>query len=359
MRRALVILGVMLAAAAGPRAQEDSGTVIKQDVRVVHVLASVKDKNGRPVAGLTAGDFVLQEDGRPQKITHFSRSDSLPLSLGLLIDTSRSQRRLIEQEKTASRQFFEQVLRPDTDRAFLLRFDFEAALMKNLTRSVQELEAALQRVRLAEERLHLPPDSGGTVLYDAVYLAAGEVLATPAGQKAMVVISDGVDFGSMVTLADAVSTAQRAETAVYCIRYADPEAYQRRDSGGRGGGRGTGGVSIGIPFPIPIPGGPTGGPTGRPGGSPGGKPGQAPADGKLVLQQLAEETGGAAFDISDGKDLEAIYRQIGEELRNQYVIGYTPETESAGGDFRQIRLEAKQKGLTVRCRAGYYPRKNN
>lgn len=358
MRRSLAILGVMLAAGAAPRPQEEPGTVIKQDVRVVHVLASVKDKNGRPVSGLTADDFVLQEDGRPQKITNFSCSDTLPLSLGLLVDTSRSQRRLIEQEKTASRQFFGQVLRPGTDQAGLLRFDFEAALMKGLTHSVPDLEAALQRVRLAEERLHLPPDSGGTVLYDAVYLAASEVLAAPSGQKAMVVISDGVDFGSMVSLTDAVSAAQRAETAVYCIRYADPEAYQRQDRGGHGGGRGTGGVSIGIPFPIPIPGGPSGGPSGRPGGGPGGRPGQEPADGKRVLQQLADETGGAAFDISDGKDLEGIYRQIGEELRNRYVIGYTPDTESTDGGFRQIHLETKQKGLTVRCRAGYYPRNN-
>ena len=355
MRRALAILGVLLAAGASPRAQEDSGAVIKQDVRVVHILASVKDKDGRPVAGLTAEDFILQEDGRPQKITHFSRSDTLPLSLGLLVDTSRSQRRLIEQEKTASRQFFEQVLRPDTDRACLLRFDFEAALMKDLTHSLPELEAALQRVRLAEERLHLPPDSGGTVLYDAVYLAASEVLTAPTGQKAMVVISDGVDFGSMIPLADAVSAAQRAETAVYCIRYADPSAYQQRDQGGHGGGRGTGGVSIGLPWPIPVPGGPTGGPTGRPGGGRGGRNGQAPADGKLALQELATQTGGAEFDISDGKDLEGIYRQIGEELRNQYVIGYTPDTESTSGDFRQIHLETKQKELTVHCRAGYYP----
>ena len=256
MRRALVILGVMLAAGAVPHAQEDSGTVIKQDVRVVHILAGVKDKNGRPVAGLTAGDFILQEDGRPQKITNFSRSDTLPLSLGLLVDTSRSQRRLIEQEKTASRQFFEQVLRPDTDQACLLRFDFEAALMKNLTHSVQELEAALQRVRLAEERLHLPPDSGGTVLYDAIYLAATEVLATPTGQKAMVVISDGVDFGSMVTLEDAVASAQRAETAVYCIRYADPSAYQRKRPGRARRGPGDRGRLHRDPLPHPHPGRP-------------------------------------------------------------------------------------------------------
>jgi VWFA-related protein len=355
MRRAFVILGVMLAAGAVPRPQEESGTVIRQNVQVVHVLAGVKDKNGRAVAGLTAADFVLQEDGRSQTIIHFSRSDSLPLSLGLLVDTSRSQRRLIEQEKTASRLFFEQVLRPETDQACLLRFDFEAALMKNLTQSRAELEAALKRVRLAEERLHLPPDSGGTVLYDAVYLAAGDILATPAGQKAMVVISDGVDFGSMVTLADAVAAAQRAETAVYCIRYADPEAYQRKDQGGHGGSRGTGGVSIGIPFPIPIPGGPTGRPGGGPGGRPGKGSGPSPADGKQTLQQLAADTGGALFDLSDGKDLEAIYRQIGEELRNQYVIGYIPDTESTDGAFRQIRLETKQKGLTVRCRAGYFP----
>jgi VWFA-related protein len=342
-------------AAAAPG---EEAPVIQANVRMVHILATVRDKDGRPVKDLTAGDFVLEEEGRPQKIEYFSRSDSLPLSLGLLVDTSRSQRRLIDDEKDASRLFFEKVLRPETDRAFLLRFDFEAVLMKGLTNARDSLETALQRLRVGSP----PPGTrGGTVLYDAVYLAADEVLTKPTGQKAMVVITDGVDFGSIVSLDNAIEMAQRSESAVYCICYADPEAYADRGGhggGGYGGGRGPGGISIGIPFPIPIPGGPSGGPTGGPGRGPGRGPGgrPSPADGKQTLQELASETGGAMFEITHGKDLAEIYRQIEEELRNQYVIGYTPSQESGDLEFRHIKLESRRPDLTVRCRSGYYPR---
>lgn len=323
---------------------------ISVSVKVVNVLASVRNKHGEIVRNLTKDDFELEEDGRPQTISYFSRESDLPLTLGLLVDTSGSQRRVLDQERDASSTFLDQVLRVDKDKAFLIHFDREVELLQDLTSSRQKLEAGL--ALLQAPQLHRAgqegggdsgnspgssPDSGrrggggGTHLYDAVYLASNELMGKQQGRKALIVLSDGVDRGSKETLASAVAAAQRANTLVYSILFADEHPY-----GGGYGGRGMGGM-------------------GRHGGGwPGRYPQQDRPDGKKVLEQISRQTGGRLFEVSKKLPIEQIYSQIQDELRNQYNLGYTPDPTDATAGYHKIHLTTKQKDLIVQARDGYY-----
>jgi VWFA-related protein len=325
---------------------------ISVNVKVVNVLASVRNKHGEIVRNLSKDDFELEEDSRPQTISYFSHETDLPLTLGLLVDTSGSQRRVLGQERDASSAFLDQVLRVDKDKAFLIHFDREVELLQDLTSSRQKLQAALSQ--LEEPQLHRggqegggdsgsspgsSPGSGrrgggwggGTHLYDAVYLASNELMAKQQGRKALIVLSDGVDRGSKETLAGAVEAAQRANTLVYSILFADEHGY-----GGGYGGRGMGGM-------------------GRHGGGwPGRYPQQERPDGKKILDQISKQTGGRLFEVSKKLPIEQIYAQIQDELRNQYNLGYTPNPPDAGAGYHKISLTTKKKDLIVQARDGYY-----
>jgi VWFA-related protein len=318
-------------------------TTFSTDVKVVNVLATVRDKHGQIVANLNKDDFTLEEDERLQTIRYFSRETNLPLTLGLLIDTSMSQRRVLGAERSASYTFLDQVLRVDKDMAFVIHFDREVELLRDLTSSRKDLQAALAQLEMpsSDRGGGYPSGSrgrrgGGTMLYDAVLLASDELMKKQKGRKAVIVLSDGVDTGSKVSLARAIESAQRADTLVYAILFADEQAYGRSGmgSGPRMGRRG------------PYGGGPYGG---------GGRryP-QSRPDGKKILEQMAKETGGAFFEVSKKQPIEQIYERIQEELRNQYSLGYTPERPDAAPGFRRIRVTAKSKGLVVQAREGYY-----
>jgi VWFA-related protein len=331
---------------------------ISVSVKVVNVLATVRNKHGEIVRNLTKDDFVLEEDDRAQKIAYFSRETDLPLTLGLLVDTSGSMRRVLDQERSASSAFLDQVLRLDKDRAFVIHFDREVELLQDLTSSRQKLEAALALLQApqfgheSQEGGGNSPDSnpgsgagsggrggghgwgGGTLLYDAVYLASNDLMKKQQGRKALIVLSDGVDRGSKETLASAVEAAQRADTLVYSILFTSEQPY-----GGGYGGRGMGGGGMGR----------HGG-----GGWPGRYPQQSRPDGKKVLEQISKQTGGRLFEVSKKLPIEQIYSQIQDELRNQYNLGYTPDPPDAGAGYHKIRLTAKPKDLTVQARAGYY-----
>ena len=216
----------------------------------------MRDKHGQIVNNLTKDDFKLQQDGQPQTIRYFNQVTDMPLTLGLLVDTSMSQRRLIEQERTASYSFLNNLMRPDDkDKAFVIHFDWEVELLQDLTSSRQKLEAALDKL----DNPTFAPGygggggggnaggggghhmGGGTDLYDAVFLASDEVSKKVQGRKALIILSDGVDTGSRVSLDRAIETAQRSNTLVYSILYADPEAYGRQGSpGGHHGSWGVG-----------------------------------------------------------------------------------------------------------------------
>ncbi len=181
-------------------AQEPS---FQADVEVVHVLGTVRDKEGQLVQDLTRDDFVLKEEGQLQEIEFFSEQSDLPLTLGLLVDTSMSQRRILEEERQASYQFFEQILEREEDRAFVLSFDVDVELLEDLTHSRQRLKKALGDLQVPTG----PGRAGiGTVLFDSIFLSADEVLPRESQRTALVVVSDGVDMGSMISLEEAIAT---------------------------------------------------------------------------------------------------------------------------------------------------------
>lgn len=330
------MLAILLLATLTLHALQEPSISIK--VKVVNALATVRDKHGQIISNLTKDDFVLEEDGRPQTIRYFSRESDLPLTVGLLVDTSLSQRRVLEQERTASYTFLDDMLRQEKDLAFIIHFDYEVELLQDVTSSRKKLGDALGLLQIPGSLAGRRPrggwpgggrSGGSTTLYDAVYLASDEVLKQQAGRKAIVILTDGVDTASKVTLATAIETAQRADTVVYSILFSDTQSYF---SPGFGGG---------------WPGG----------GRRGGRGPRFPVDnypnGKKVLEKLAKETGGRLFEVSKKEPIDKVYSQIEDELRSQYSIGYTPEKDARPG-YRKIRLRTKEKGLIVQTRAGYY-----
>ncbi len=322
------------------------------DVKVVNVLATVRDKHGQIVNNLTKDDFKLEQDGHPQNIHYFAKETDLPLTLGLLVDTSASQRRVLEQERSASYGFLNDLMRPEKDKGFVIHFDWDIELLQDMTSSHQKLEAALEKLDMPQfDQAGGSPGGGGggsgggghhrtgggTTLYDAVFLASDELMRKQEGRKALILLTDGVDTGSKVTLDRAIETAQRANTMVYSILYADPDAYGHYGHmGGMGGGMGRHGGM------------------GYPGGGGGYPQHVEPADGKKVLQRISKETGGRFFEVSKKQPINEIYTQIEEELRNQYSLGYTPDKADAGTGYHKITLTTNNKDLIVQTREGYY-----
>ncbi|MFZ0959673.1 MAG: VWA domain-containing protein [Terriglobia bacterium] len=342
------------APAPAPQAQ---GPPLSAHVKVVNVLATVRDKKGAIVRNLTQDDFELREDDRPQTIRYFSHETDLPLTLGLLVDTSFSQRHVLGEERDASATFLDQVLRVDKDLAFVIHFDKEVELLQDLTSSRQKLQTALGLLQIQQRDDEDSGDStnsgqgqrgggggrgrggwgGGTTLYDAVYLASNDIMAKQGGRKALIVLSDGVDRGSKKTLASAIEAAQRADTLVYSILFAEEQP-----SGG-GGGYGHHGMGGGM-------GGMGGGHHG------GGYPHQQESrpNGKKILEKLSKETGGGYFEASKKHPMDESFSQIQEELRNQYSLGYTPDPPDTAPGYHKIALTVKKKDAIVQARDGYY-----
>jgi VWFA-related protein len=307
--------------------------VFTSDVKVVNVFATVRDKKGRIEKDLKQDDFTIDEDGRPQTIRYFAKESNPPLTLGLLVDTSGSVRRLIETERDASLKFLDQVLREDKDVAFLIHFDFEIELLQDLTSSRKLLQNALSQLSASNG----PPSGGGgsrlgggTDLYDSILLASNELMKKQTGRKAVILLTDGADTGSKSTLTEAISAAQKADTMCYAIRFADHSPIQNPFTGL--GGRGVGRRSGGGPPPMKPP---------------------TLADGKKALERIVKETGGGYFEGGKKELLDDIYREIQDELRNQYSFGYTPD-KSDGPGYRVVRVLTKNKDLIVQARDGYY-----
>src|ERR1700689_4487883 len=203
--------------------QDTTTPTITHDVKVVNVLTTVRDKKGNIVNNLTKDDFKLTQDGQPQTIRYFTRETDLPLTLGLLIDTSYSQRRVLEQERSGSFAFLNEFMRVDKDKAFIIHFDSEIELLQDLTTDHKKLEVALDKVDMPQfeqsgsgggGRGH---GGGGATLYDAIFLASDEIMQKQQGRKALILLTDGVDNGSKVTLNRAIEAAQRSNTLVYSI----------------------------------------------------------------------------------------------------------------------------------------------
>lgn len=296
----------------------DAPPTIKVDVDLVNVLASVRDKRGGLISNLEKSDFTILEDGKPQEIKYFTKESDLPLTIGLLVDVSASQRNLIDIERDAASQFFSQVLRKK-DEAFLISFGEEAELLQDYTSSPRLLTEGLKQLQVSSGvgGLHpgpVPTAGGprGTVLYDAVYLAANEKLKTEVGRKAIVVITDGVDQGSRLRIEQAVEAAQKADAVIYCIDYSDPSAYGGFGMINFGGGGGS------------------------------------------AMRKMSDETGGHVYKVDRKHPLNQVFKELQEEMRSQYSIAYTPLNDRKDGTYRKLEIKLSNKDLKAQARKGYY-----
>ncbi len=318
MKRLTVLsLCLVLAGTVVVLAQDDT---IRLDVNLVSILASVRSKTGALISNLTKDDFKIYEDGKEQQIKNFTRETDLPLTLGLLVDTSSSQERLIDTEQRAASQFFNKVLR-EKDQAFLIQFGAEAELLQDLTNSSRLLQKGLQQLRLSVPvgGLHPGPvptmqNQAGTILYDAVYLAANDELKREVGRKAIILITDGVDTGSKITRDKAIEAAQKGDVMIYSIFYQDRAAY--------GGGFGT--INLG-------------------GGG-----------GEGELRRLSSETGGQVFKVDRSHSLDDIFRELQDEMRSQYAITYQPPSPKRDGTYHKIDIKLANKDYKPQARKGYY-----
>jgi VWFA-related protein len=346
-----------------PAASEPEAPSIHVDVKEVSVPVTVRDKHGKIVQNLGKDDFVLLQDTKPQTISNIRHDTNMPLTVGLLVDTSRSMSNELSAEKSASHKFLDEMLVQPKDQAFVLHFDKEVELMQDVTSSRDKLFNAIGLLETAHSDQDTDSSGGddrgqgrkrrhgGTQLYDAVYLASNEILNKQQGRKVIVILSDGQDRGSKETLADAVEYAQRADTTVYTI-YMKGEEQQRRGFGDRDGGR-MGGPRIGFP-------GGGGGYPGGGGGYPGGgrrggrEPEEARVDGKKILTEIATKTGGQMFEVTKKETVEDIYTKIAEEMRSQFVLAYTPDKSSVDSGYHRITVTAKDKEMKVQAREGFY-----
>jgi len=303
-----------LVCASHARAQQD--VTFSTSVKVVNVLATVRAKNGKIIRDLPKDDFAIAENGRPQTIRYFSQESDLPLTLGLLIDTSMSQQRVLDAERGASFRFLDQVLRADKDHVFIMQFDMGVWVRQELTSSLKKLDDALVLVDTPSRKELSLQVGGGTLLYDAVVKSCQEITQNQQGRKALIILSDGVDTGSESTLAGAIETAQRSDTLIYSILFSDATFYH-------------------VPFL----------------GAIGG------ADGKSVLMKLAKETGGGFFEVSKKASLDDIFALLQEELRSQYSLGFVSDEPVHISEWRRIQLSVNQKGLIVQARDRYWAKR--
>ena len=348
--------------AAPEQAHAATAPTLNVDARLVNIPVVVHDKKGALVQTLAKDNFVLQVDGHPQTIRYFNRDTDLPLTLGLLVDVSLSQRDAIDDERTASFAFLDDMLTGPAgrDKAFVVQFARQTDLLQDVTSSKPKLQAGLKQLETPASGDYDTTSSGpnssdtgsgrssdsstrtrraGTTLYDALFLASDELMSKQTGRKAIVILSDGVDSGSKESLASSIEAAQRADTIVYAIYFKGRETAggYNQNPGRQGGG---------------------GFPGGR-GGGQGRQPENLPShiDGKKVLQRMADETGGGLFEVSKKETFAEIYKQIGDELRAEYRLGYTPDKETASDGYHRIVLslsKSSPKDLFLQTRDGYY-----
>jgi len=305
-RRFASALAFLLMVSARTPGQDEP--TFSTDVKVVNVLATVRTKSGQIVNDLTKDDFSLLENGRPEAIKYFSRESDLPLTIGLMVDTSMSQARVLESERSASFQFVDQVLREGKDKVFVTQFDMAVLTRQELTSSRRDLEQSLPFVDTpSRSELHTQR-GGGTLLFDAVVKASREIMSGQRNRKAMIILSDGGDNGSDETLTSAIEAAQRADTLIYSILFADPTYY---------GGFGSG-------------------------------------EGKTAMQRLANETGGSFFEVSKKQSIGQIFGIIEQELRSQYNLGFVSDQPVRVSEFRKLQLTANRKELVVEARERYW-----
>ena len=296
---------------SSPTQQQGEPPVFRKNVNLVTVYFNVKDKHGALVPNLTKDAFQLTEEGKPQTIKYFSAESNQPLTLGILIDSSGSMQNMLPEEKIVGSDFLRSVI-TDKDLAFVLSFDISVDLLQDLTSDVHLLSRGLDKAKInvgsgggggvpgiGQGPIPISHPKG-TLLYDGIFLASDEMLSKQVGRKAIVVMTDGVDQGSHEKLKDSIEAAQKADTICYVLLISDPRY------------------------------------------------GSDPHD----MSQLAEQTGGRMITVNNPNKLGDAFRQISNELRSQYSIGYSPSDPRHDGSFRKIEIKAKD--LKVQARKGYY-----
>ena len=343
---------------------------ISVDSKLVNIPVVVRDNKGALVQTLTKADFTLQVDNKPQVIRYFDLDKDLPLTLGLLVDTSGSMTNVLDDERSASSAFLDQMMTSKQDQAFIIQFSRSVELLQDVTSSKPKLQAGLKDLGTSNPNDSSqgsdPNDSnsgsssgsgqrrahGGTELYDSVFLAGDELMSKQKGRKALVLLTDGDDRGSRERITDAIEAAQRSDTIIYAIYFKGEQPHQDNDPGNRGGGFPRGG---GMGYPGGGGGYPGGGGR-RGGGNPGGQTESRP-DGKKILERMTHETGGRLFEVSKKQPVADIYAEIGKELRSQYRLGYTPDADAASDGYHKIDLaftSPDKKKFTIQTREGYY-----
>ena len=299
---------------------DQSVQTFKVSVDVVNVFYNVKDGHGALIPAQQKDDFELFEDGHPQTIKYFSAESNQPLTMGILIDTSPSQSRVLGMEQEVGAAFLRQVMTAK-DIAFLISFDTNVDLLQDYTSDPGELRRAMRKARIGGGEVDMAGvggnpvptlgPRGGTNLYDAVYLASREQLAQETGRKAMILLTDGGENGSKVRLADAIEAAQKADVICYVLLVEDRQLYFQQ----------------GWAFP-----------------------------GDGLVKKLTSETGGRVIEVGNKPEkLKDAFDQISNELRSQYNIGYVSTNTQQDGSFRKIEIKSR-KGYKVQARRGYYAR---
>jgi len=319
MRNASWVLAMLLMAGALARGQEQPQTLpgsrpLKVTTEVVNIYAVVRGKDGRLIPDLNKDDFEVEEDGQPQVVRYFTRETDTPLTLGVLVDTSPSQGRVLRVEQREAEEFLREVVRPK-DLIFVLHFDVEVELLQDFTADLNRLDHAIEETQInggggGPTPTTFPQTSGGaTHLYEAVWLAARDLLQNEIGRKVVILLTDGEDQGSKTKLSDALEAAQKSDIIIYSINISDRAFYGMRGMG---------------------------------------------YSGDSVLKKLSEETGGRVIDANNPKKTSEAFAEIAKELRTQYLLGYTPANKKLDGTFRRIQVKVRDRNVKVSARRGYY-----
>jgi VWFA-related protein len=307
------LLGVLCNCVSG-YAQAVSTKPIRVNSEMVNVYAVVENRGGRLIRDLNQQDFAITDNKVPQQIAFFSRETDAPLSLGVLIDTSVSQERLLSTEQQTTQMFLASVLRR-SDRAFFMHFDTDVELLVDFTNDLGSLSRAVEQVRINETgqsvlaNAQTSPPPGGTHLYDAVYLASNELMKSREGRKVLVLVTDGEDQGSRSSLAASLAAAEKADVIVYSIIVSDPDFY----------------AATGTSY-----------------------------HGSRKMRELSRQTGGRMIRVESIAGLGKAFEQVASELRSQYLLGYIPSNLARDGSFRAIRVQVRGHNYAVKTRRGYY-----
>ena len=368
------------------------------DARLISFPVVIHDRKGNLISNLTKADLVLQVDDKTQTIASFDKDVKLPLTLGLLFDTSPSERSVFDEQRTASSAFLDQMITSPSDQGFVVEFARQVELIQEVTGSRPKLQAALKdldpptqddRSSNSNAGNSDPNNPGGAqplpskTLYDATFLSADELMARQKGRKVLILLTDGIDRGSKENLTKALDAAQRADTVIYVLYYKGDNARndnRPRNIGRNGGYPGGGYPGGGYPgggypgggypgggypgggYPgggYPGGGYPGGGYPGNPGGNNGGQlpPSTPRTDGRRVLQQMADDTGGHLFELTRKQNASQIFAQIADELQATYRLTYNAPASISDG-YHRIELELvtpeNKKDMSVQTREGFY-----